>query len=262
MHPILFEFGSIAIPSWHFFFSLSAILSLYFFRFLLIKTHKDLINKGVIFFIVAYVSGVLCARLFSLVVEYETINFNVFSKFNSFTLLGGVIGGAFFGSIYLKINKIPLLVIGDLAGICLLFAVAIGRIGCFLNGDDYGIAYSSSAKDLWWTVSFPNHPTPKPRLPVQLIESFLVLIGSISLAYLLLKRKVITGLCSSLALYYYSIVRFFLEYYRGDYRGWIIKDLLSPAQLISILMFIFATLLMFKIIFFNTKDLTKKIQTY
>ena len=68
---------------------------------------------------------------------------------------GLVVYGAFFGGVaglllYVWKHRMPLLAVGDLAAPSLMLGLAIGRIGCLLNGCCYG-----GPCDLPWKISFP-----------------------------------------------------------------------------------------------------------
>ena len=120
-----------------------------------------------------------------------------------------------------------------------LIALAIGRIGCYLNGDDYGIPiYVAAGEPLpWWAVLFHNHPVPQvPRLPIQLFESLLVVV-LISWVFFLKGgwKQPIEKKAGSLSIIGYSTIRFWLEFFRGDLRGWLWKGWLSWGQAAAIL---------------------------
>ena len=51
---------------------------------------------------------------------------------------GGLIGGILAVLIYARIKKFPLARFADAAGVGVLLGLAIGRIGCTINGDAYG----------------------------------------------------------------------------------------------------------------------------
>ena len=53
-------------------------------------------------------------------------------------------------TIYLRKKNEPWLMWADIVAPCLILGYAIGRIGCFLVGDDYGIP-----TNLPWGMSFP-----------------------------------------------------------------------------------------------------------
>lgn len=114
---------------------------------------------------------------------------------------------------------------------------AFGRLGCFLGGCCYGAPYSGI-----FAVTFPQIGVLEPVFPVQLLEAILNI--GIFLLLVTVNRKQHQG-------YYllyvyiiaYAVVRFILEYYRGDeIRG--IAQGLSTSQWISIVLFTGSMLLM------------------
>lgn len=148
---------------------------------------------------------------------------------------GGLIGGLISAMIYLKkTGKDVQLYAYIMAPLIPLFH-AFGRIGCFLGGCCFGIEMEHG-------ITFHDSPIPAangvPRLPVQLIEAGCNFILFVVLY--ILQRK---GKCKNTLLYIYllsySVIRFILEFFRGDkYRGFI--GPLSTSQMISIGIFIFA----------------------
>ena len=65
--------------------------------------------------------------------------------------LGGFIGGMIAVTRYAKKHKITFLTVADWTSPYVVLGHGIGRIGCFLVGDDYG-----RPTDLPWAVAFPN----------------------------------------------------------------------------------------------------------
>lgn len=105
---------------------------------------------------------------------------------------------------------------------------AFGRIGCFCMGCCYGIV---SVHGIRFTQS-QIAPNGIPLIPVQLIEAAAELLIFVVLVCLLKKRPS-TGQVFGLYLLLYGIVRFFLEFLRGDqYRGFLFA--LSISQIISL----------------------------
>ena len=83
----------------------------------------------------------------------------------AFTEGGLVVYGAFVGamvgfSIYVWRNKLPALAIADLMAPGMMVGLAIGRIGCFMNGCCYG----GEAK-VPWAVTFPRENSPTTPSP-------------------------------------------------------------------------------------------------
>jgi len=83
------------------------------------------------------------------------------------TWYGGLVGGTLFGLARARSLGIPLLQAANCAAPTLAVGQAIGRIGCFLVGDDYGVK-----TDLPWGVAFPQGlpPTEVPVHPTMLYE--------------------------------------------------------------------------------------------
>ena len=68
---------------------------------------------------------------------------------------GGLIGGTIAASIYLRAQRIDYFTATDAAAPALAIGYALGRIGCFLVGDDYGRPTAS-----WVGVAFPKGSPP------------------------------------------------------------------------------------------------------
>jgi phosphatidylglycerol:prolipoprotein diacylglycerol transferase len=81
--------------------------------------------------------------------------------------LGGLMGGMVAVSWYVYRNKLNWLKVADWVAPVLILGHGIGRIGCFLVGDDYGIP-----SNLPWACAFPNGlpPTIISVHPTQLYE--------------------------------------------------------------------------------------------
>jgi len=95
---------------------------------------------------------------------------------------GGVMGGVAAGVAILRRHRVPIVPVLAAATPALAVAHAIGRVGCFLVGDDYGVP-----SDLPWAVAFPEGlpPTSTPVHPTQLYETLALL----PLAWMLLRWR-------------------------------------------------------------------------
>ncbi len=90
----------------------------------------------------------------------------LFSR-DGITFYGGLIGACVAGAIGCRIHGIPTKVFADSGAVACALGQAIGRVGCFLNGDDYG-----RVTDAPWGVVFPEGTPPAltPVHPTQLYE--------------------------------------------------------------------------------------------
>jgi phosphatidylglycerol---prolipoprotein diacylglyceryl transferase len=237
VYPILFEYQGIFLPSWHVFFVMGVLSAYYSMQYCRIRFRVEAPTDSELrlFFVCVYVSSYFGARGLSIVIEDNPRSaleaFRLFFEPGAMTLLGGVLAGCITGIsfIYLQTKESGIF-LANTALHALMLGIAIGRVGCFLNGDDYGIVWNA-----WPAVIFPNHPDPQPRFPVQLLESFLALSiyvwGCVALKRNKLKNDM--GGIGYYCLTFYAVARFFMEWLRGDNSRGIFLGL-STSQWISL----------------------------
>lgn len=83
------------------------------------------------------------------------------------TWYGGLLGGTLACWIGARIHKVDFRTLANCSATTLAVGQALGRVGCFLVGDDYG-----KVTDVPWAVAFPQGapPTLAPVHPTQLYE--------------------------------------------------------------------------------------------
>ena len=149
-----------------------------------------------------------------------------------FVFYGGMLGGLAGLCIYVRMYRLNLKDFLDLFALAVPLGHAVGRVGCFISGCCYGIEYSGP---LCYTYSETLGSTPLgvPLLPIQLIESAALLILFAVNLILYLKNPSKQGRPTSVYLIGYAVIRFVIEFFRGDRdRG--IYFGLSTAQWVSI----------------------------
>lgn len=118
---------------------------------------------------------------------------------------------------------------------------ALGRLGCFLGGCCYGVAWDGP---LAVTATDPLSPAahpPVPRHPVQLYEAFGLLVLAFAFA-LAPKKKIGDGGRALTYVALYAVLRFSVELLRGDaLRG--VWGIASTSQLVSVSLFVLAVIL-------------------
>lgn len=127
---------------------------------------------------------------------------------------GGFTFGLSAGLLVIRFKRLPLLPTLSAAAPALAIGHAIGRVGCFLVGDDYG-----KVTDLPWAVAFPEGlpPTLERVHPTQIYEAVpLLIIGSLLLVWRRRKLddRVILGAYFALA----GATRFAIEFVRVNDR--------------------------------------------
>ncbi len=208
----------------------------------ILLSHK----KQIAWYDVAYsavyvmIGAVLGAKILFLAVSFqqiiaEQIPLEAVIK-GGFVFYGGLLGGAAGLFIYLLQFRMQ----EQAVRLCQLYATvlplghAFGRVGCFFAGCCYGIPHDGLFSHIYH-VSMGNTPLGVPLLAIQLIEAacLLVLFGILLIAYLKSKPNSLTVVV--LYIYAYSVIRFTLEFFRGDIeRGTYFG--LSTSQWVSLLL--------------------------
>ena len=141
---------------------------------------------------------------------------------------GGFAGGLLAGLWVMQRQRLPKLAVLAAATPALAIGHALGRIGCFLVGDDYG-----RPTDLPWGVAFPQGlpPTAVPVHPTQLYEAILL----VPLAWLLARWRrqgrpdtFVLGAYLTIA----GTIRFLIEFVRVNVR---VLGILTVAHIASLL---------------------------
>ena len=248
MYPILFESGGFVLPAWHTFFILGAIASYILFVFLRRQYIKDIEESDLAnIYAFGYLGGYFGARIFSIFNDQSVTEFGDFLvelvSLGPMTFYGGFLGTVFVVYAYCYFRKVSFKDVADLALPSGMLGVAYGRVGCFLNGDDFGKVVAPEYKDSWWSVVFPNLNDGMARYPSQLIETVfcLALVSFIYLTFKPIRSRFGNGAVGAVTIAIYAVYRFFAEYLRGDLRGDFFNGLLSTSQLISILVLLFLT---------------------
>lgn len=244
MYPILLDWGSLVIPAWHTFFVLGSLLSLIMLYALdrcLGFPLGDQVLRSL--FILGYLGGYFGARAYSICFEENVYPHSLhfwyqLFVFGSMTLYGGIGGAILAVLFYWLLRRFDLRSSLDVAIPSGLAGVAVGRIGCFLNGDDFGrpVPLDAGALPPWWSVNFPNLEDGIYRYPVQLWETGLIAVFLVGSIYIWPKGSLKNqrGIFGLFTLIGYAVIRFALEFFRGDERGWLVPGILSPAQGISL----------------------------
>ena len=167
---------------------------------------------------------------------------------------GGLIASSFFGFYYIKKHALNAWKMMDVLAPGLVVAHAFGRLGCFGAGCCYGrptgmpwgVRFDSDLVDFQFR-GIPLHPT-------QLYESFSLFILFFGLLHIF-KTKKFDGQVGLTFFMLYPIIRSIIEVYRGDsVRGFVIENVVSTSQFISILVFLAAFVVLLRRLKKNAKS--------
>jgi phosphatidylglycerol---prolipoprotein diacylglyceryl transferase len=257
MHPILIKLGPLTLASYGFLFALGTLLAI---LLALSKAKKENIDLKIFVDFVFYLMliSLLGAKLWLLVSNLDYyLKYPAEIKYlltSGGAFYGGLIFGAVFAVWFIRRHALSYRQIADIAGPSLALGHFFGRLGCFAAGCCWGRA----AGHFPLAVTFSNLksnsltgvPLYTPLYPTQLFEAILNLCNFLILMILYKKRK-FKGQVFALYILNYSLIRFTVEYFRGDPdRGYVFGGMenplasLSVPQLICIIAFITALVLL------------------
>ena len=268
MYPVIYDFGVVDLLGFQFrlaiySFGLMLVAAFYTCYFLLDKDLRELgydekLASDIIFW--SALGGILGSKVYHVIENLDQIMSSnnpmslIFSG-SGLVFLGGLVGAIISVTVVLKKNNVPWLTFADQLAPLILLGYAIGRLGCFLVGDDYGIP-----SKLPWAMSFPDGLPPTTTSvfayqfpwidisdlpagvikvhPTQLYETF---ICGVLFYYLWSKRKNIEvqGSLFFQYLVFAGFERFLIEFLRTNEKY--AFDIFSGAQILSLLMIIFGS---------------------
>ena len=138
---------------------------------------------------------------------------------------------------YARKKQIPLWTVADLSVPAMALGQSIARLGCLSAGCCYG-----KPSHMPWSITFTNQyaydnvgvPLNIPLHPTQIYES-IALFGLFLFLTWRLAKKRFTGQVVLEYLGLFAVIRFMIEFYRNDERGFILHGLLSTSQFIAFL---------------------------
>lgn len=237
--PLLFDSPYFSLYSYPLCMGLAWGFGYFYTQYIFEKYEKDP-SPLIYLFLGIFITSFAGAKLFFLWFSsgakfYQYLYANYFWMGGGFVFYGGLIFGLIFYFLYSHVFKKFDLKNSALLLPGLILGHAIGRIGCFLAGCCYG-----TRSHVAWAVEFNG----ELRHPVQMYEALaLFFLGTIIL--LQLKYKKSNSIIVSTYLISYSMIRFILEFFRGDDIRGILVGVLSSSQFISIGIFLLGIITFF-----------------
>ena len=213
MYPTLFRIGSFEITTFGVLVAAGALVGLWLLRRELQR--RGLPESAETAALTGVIGGLVGAKLLWTIEHLgeEPFAGMLFSR-GGMSWFGGLLGGVATGLFVLRRQRTPILAVLAAATPALAIGHAIGRVGCFMVGDDYG-----RVSDLPWAVAFPKGlpPTDDPVHPTQLYEALALL----PIAWMLTRlRRRGVGDAVVLGVYLISVgaLRFAIEFLRINER--------------------------------------------
>jgi phosphatidylglycerol---prolipoprotein diacylglyceryl transferase len=241
VHPILFHLGSFPVHSYGVMIALAFLSGLWTAT---LRARREKISGEIIADVTLWimVGAILGARIVYVTTYWKDefaggpISEIFMIQHGGLVYYGGLIGAIMAGTIYLRWKKLPVWKIADVLAPSIALGSVFGRTGCLLNGCCYG-----RASDLPWAISFPpGNPLGSPTTPVHPTEIYdaLLNLGLYFFLAWLFRRKKFDGQIFATYLLCYAVTRSFVEYFRGDYTNLHYHFGLTPAQWISVPIFV------------------------
>ena len=245
MYPILFKIGPITIYTYGVTVALGIIAAL-FCTLRGARRENISSNKIVDLFFWIIMSGFIGARVVYVFTEWDYFSkqpLRIFFANEGFVFYGGFIAACLVALWYMKRRKLKVWKMADLLAPSIAIAHSIGRLGCFFYGCCYG-----KPTDSWVGVLFPpESPAGQSGIsviPTQIISS-LALLAIFFILIAVRRYKKFNGQIFWLYVLLYAIIRFIIEFFRGDERGYI--WIFSTSQFIGIFMAVIAAVMLFRL---------------
>lgn len=249
MHPELFKIGQLTIHTYGFMIMIGALFGYWYMSTVLkreLGIEPDKVQSLAIFVILAAFIGGKIFFYFEDPAYYFGNPSNMFKKFRT--------GFVFYGSLlfvipttvwFFRKEKWPLWPMMDRLAITGAIIHLFGRLGCFFAGCCYGQPTDGPFGITYTNPLSQAEPLHTALHPTQLYS--VTMISIILVILLMLKRYGrLEGRLIFIYISYYAIGRSIIEIFRGDLRrGFIIEDVLSHSQFISLLTIVGAVLVYF-----------------
>jgi phosphatidylglycerol---prolipoprotein diacylglyceryl transferase len=242
VHPILLELGPLTLYSYGVFLASAYLLGLWMAvrRANAVGLDGNRVLDLGIWVIIAALVG---AKALLFIVDFRYFT----SSWDSFMMLvrsGGVFYGGLIAAVavciyQLRKHKLPLWISADLFAPGIALGYMVGRLGCLLAGCCYG-----RPTEVAWAITFTDPaaamnvgtPLGVALHPTQLYEAFAGLLILVTLLVTEHRGRQFAGRTFWLFVLMYSVLRFGIEFFRGDERG-VVLAVLSTSQFISLVLF-------------------------
>jgi phosphatidylglycerol:prolipoprotein diacylglycerol transferase len=247
VHPKLIEIGNFYLPTYGVILALAYLTGIWLLRR---KAIADGLPEGKVLDLSLYIlaAAILGAKLLLLVVDWRHYTANprdlVGILRSGGVFYGGLIAATVTAVLYMRKHRLPAWRVADMGAPSIALGEAIGRWGCLAAGCCYGKACPHP-----WAVTFTDPfaseqvgtPLGIPLHPTQIYLSLsaLAIFFVLQWAY---RRRRFDGQVFWLYVLLYAVTRGVIEIWRGDRaRGFVIEDVLSTSQFISLLLALLAS---------------------
>lgn len=248
MYPVLINLGPIPIHTYGFMIAIGFLVCLSVAKRLAIRSKLDP-DKILDLCFWSLLVGFIGARSLFIITRFQDYVQNPLSIFKiwegGLVFLGGPILVIPFLVWHMRKHKLPVWKVLDVLTPPLVIAHVFGRFGCLAAGCCYGKPTGTSFGIKLYSDLVDRQYRGIPLHPTQLYEAGGLFILFCGLLYIF-KTKKFDGQVAFSYLLAYPIIRSVIETFRGDLiRGFVIEDVLSTSQFLSVLIFLGAACFLF-----------------
>ena len=248
MHPILFDFFGIPLYTYGLFVALGFMTAVFVSRKLAAPRGIKEQTITDIYFIIL-LSAIVGARGLYILVNFDSYKNNLFDIFKIWSgglvFFGGFILAVVATLVYLNYRKLNVWLTADVIVPGIALGHSLGRVGCLFAGCCYG-----KTCDLPIAINF-THPQSLAPLHTALYPTQIYMVlSNLTLFFILLgvtKNKKFHGQVFIVYIMLYSLFRFIIEFFRGDFRGDFFLASISLSQGIGITVSVVACILLIKL---------------
>ena len=243
-NPIAFQFFSLEIRWYSLAYIVGILLGWLYCKKKLIKNQSilDIFDDYITYLIIGIILGgrIGYVVFYNLTFYLENLLEILMIWNGGMSFHGALIGIIIASKVFSNKNKTNQFIFLDLFSLSSPIGIFFGRVANFINSELYG-----TATDVSWSVKFVLIDEIK-RHPSQLYEAILEGVVLFFILRFFFKKNYLNkpGQISGLFLVFYSLFRFFIEFFRepDSQMGYLILNL-TMGQIISVVFFIIGTIL-------------------
>ncbi len=221
MSPVIFEIGPVSVRWYGLMYVVAIIVGIFL-------TQREVRRRGLPlnlddildFVLITIPLAIVFARLYYVAFRWDYYGQNLADIYKiwqgGLAIHGGLLGGFLALGIFSRWKKISFWKFADIIAPAVILGQALGRFGNFMNGDAYG-----TPTDLPWGIVFPRSSPAGAAYPELHIHPSMLyeMSGDLlifGLLFWLRTKPFKEGFLVSLYAILYSLLRFFVEFTRGD----------------------------------------------
>ena len=253
INPVLFEIGPLQIRYYGLFYALGFVIAYltlpYLARIKGLKITKDDVADFLIYMIIGVVLGarLIYVIFYNLPYYIQNPSEIIVLWHGGLSFHGGLFGAFIAGYLFCKKKKIDFYDMADIAVVPVALALALGRIGNFINAELYGRITGVPWCVDYSTNKFVENLPGGCRHPSQIYESIKNLVIFAAL-WFIKDKKLPKGFMFWSFVTLYGLLRTIMEFFREpDGQIGFIFNYLTMGQLLSIPLFLAGCYMLFKI---------------